>query len=322
MTMIRFLIKTLLTILVFVVLLALFVRTPDKPLEELKIAYTNVDSEFANIDGVKVHYRVEGKGAPLVLIHGTGASLHTWDGWTHQLADTFTIIRMDLPAFGLTGPNLKRDYSIDAYVDFLNKFMSHLQIDDAHLAGNSLGGHIAWYFAVNFPDKVKKLILIDAAGYPDEQETEALVFQVAHNPLTRPILTYFTPKSFVRRNLEQVYANDQLITSELVQQYHDLALRPGNRQALVDMILTPKTDKSESISNIACPTLIMWGSEDTWTILDHGYSFERDIPAARLIVYDQVGHLPMEEAPRKSADDARMFLLSDQMDEARGLDTD
>jgi pimeloyl-ACP methyl ester carboxylesterase len=127
----------------------------DIPVEELKLEYANEQSEFMELNGLSVHYRDEGEGMPVVLVHGTAASLHTWDDWTNTLKEHYRVIRMDIPAFGLTGPDPKGDYSIDGYVGFLAQFLDQLHIDSMYLAGNSLGGNIAWNFASEHPDKVK-----------------------------------------------------------------------------------------------------------------------------------------------------------------------
>ena len=133
----------------------------DIPVEELKKTYADGTSRFVPVGGMDVHYRDEGRGFPLVLIHGTAASLHTWDGWATALSGDFRVIRMDLPAFGLTGPAPDRDYRIGAYVRFIDDFLDTIGVTRCHLAGNSLGGLIAWNYALAHPAKVDRMILVD-----------------------------------------------------------------------------------------------------------------------------------------------------------------
>ena len=288
---------------------ALF-RHPDKSLEELVPLYTDAQSQWTDIDGMKVHYKTEGSGPPVILIHGTGASLHTWDGWTESLEDSFTVYRMDLPAFGLTGPHPERDYSLQMYTGFIDRFSELMKLDSFHIAGNSLGGLIAWAYTIDHPSLVHSLILVDAAGYPHEGPSSALAFRMAKNPIFRPLLKQITPKSFIRKNLEQVYGDDGKITDELVTRYHDMALRDGNRQAFIDRVFVKHQDLSPRIPEIECPTLILWGKEDTWADPGDADKFKNDIRNAHLIWYDNAGHVPMEEIPHKSAADVLHFLIS------------
>ena len=141
-----------------------------------------------------VHFRINGEGEPLVLIHGTGASLHTWESWTTILEKDFQIISLDIPAFGLTGPNLTGDYSLENYAHFLDSFLKKMRIEKFSIAGNSLGGAIAWKYATIFPEKIKNLILIDAAGYP-RTKSLPLAFRLAKNKTASKFLKTVTPKS-------------------------------------------------------------------------------------------------------------------------------
>ncbi|MCX7679710.1 MAG: alpha/beta hydrolase, partial [Spirochaetes bacterium] len=165
---------------------------PDIPVDKLKVQYAPPPSKFLNLSGLLVHYRDEGKGFPVVLIHGTSSSLHTWDGWTKALISRYRVIRMDIPAFGLTGPTKERDYSPQAYVKFLEDFLNKLNISKFHLAGNSLGGLIAWNYALAYPQKVEKLVLIDAAGYPFR--TMPPIFRLAKIKPIAFLGRYITPR--------------------------------------------------------------------------------------------------------------------------------
>ena len=118
--------------------------SPDIPLSELKKNYTNDFSSFVSIQGMDVHYRDEGEGPVIILLHGTGSSLHTWDKWTKILSENYRVIRLDLPAYGLTGPHPQKKYALDDYRLFLEEFLKKLELNKFMLAGNSLGGAIAW----------------------------------------------------------------------------------------------------------------------------------------------------------------------------------
>ncbi len=158
----------------------------DIPVEELKSRYANASSRFAPIEGMSVHYRVEGNESdsiPLVLLHGTGASLHTWDGWVNEMKASRKLIRLDLPAFGLTGPSPSRKYDIDLYYQVVIQLLDRLGVDQVDIAGNSLGGCVAWYTALQSPGRVRKLVLIDAVGYPFERSDQPIAFRMARIPV-------------------------------------------------------------------------------------------------------------------------------------------
>ena len=287
----------------FLVLAIKSVVYSDIPVEILKEKYANEFSKFVEIDGMQVHYRVEGKGIPIVLIHGTGASLHTWDDWTLKLKENYQVIRMDLPAFGLTGPNKSGDYSIKQYTQFLEEFVVKMKLDSMFLAGNSLGGNIAWNYASKNPEKVQKLILVDASGLPTNKP-QPWIFKMAKTPVLSKLFLYITPRNIIEDNLKQVYEDDTKISDALITRFHDMALREGNRKAFVDRakidFTTSEASKKEQLQNIQTPTLLIWGAKDTWIPLDNGKRMDALLPNSKLVVLQNSGHVPMEENPKES----------------------
>ncbi|NJL15681.1 MAG: alpha/beta hydrolase [Microscillaceae bacterium] len=290
------------------VLSAIYFRT-DIPAETLKARYANEASKFIEVQGMPVHYRDEGRGPVLVLLHGTAASLHTWDAWTEILKKKYRIIRLDLPGFGLTGPHPARKYQIQDYIAFLRIFTHKLGLNTFHLAGNSLGGHIAWEFALDYPKVVEKLILIDPAGYPLKSDPP-FVFRLARTPVFNQLVRYITPRFFFRNNLEQVYHRDSLITEKLIDRYYYLARREGNRQAFIDRANTPALSRYTRLGDIIAPTLVMWGQEDAWIPAFLADKFAQAIPNAKVRLYEAAGHVPMEEIPELTVRDAEKFLDS------------
>lgn len=290
--------------------LFLFAYTPDIPLNDLKKKYANAASQYVEIQGMPVHYRSEGTGPTLILLHGTGSSLHTWDAWLDILRHDFRVVRLDLPGFGLTGPAPDRDYRIDRYVEFLREFTTRLGVDRFHLAGNSMGGHIAWSYALEYPTDVDRLVLIDTAGYPQPAADDdvALIFRLARLPMVNWLLAMVNSRDLTERSLREVYANPDRVTTALVDRYYELALRPGNRRAFVDRALEADDMPAADHRQISQPTLILWGAEDRWIPLNHGHGFAADIVNARLRVFPGVGHLPMEELPGPSARAVLTFL--------------
>lgn len=279
----------------------------DKSFEELKSKWSYNNSQFLEMDGMPVHYRINGEGEPLVLIHGTGASLHTWEEWTKILEKDFKVISLDMPAFGLTGPNPDRVYTLDFYAKFLDKFLDKIEVDKFSIAGNSLGGGIAWKYASLFPNKVKSMILIDPMGYPRTGELP-FALRLAANKYASKYLKTVTPKSLFYKSMNEVYHNDELVTNELINRYYDLYLREGNRQAFVDRAMAIESIDTSEIATITTPTLILWGEKDEWISPEDAPKFKRDIKGSELITYSNAGHVPMEELPKLTAHDARIFL--------------
>src|SRR5437879_7369638 len=278
----------------------------DLSVDELKGSYAGGASRFLDVDGLSVHYRDEGRGFTLGLLHGTGASLHTWDAWAEALRGHFRVIRMDLPGFGLTGPNRDDDYRIDAYVGFLEAFRGKLALDGFALAGNSLGGQIAWSYAVAHPERVRALVLLDPAGYRIDRP--ALVFRLARIPGVSWLMTKLDPGPITEKTLRDCYGDPSKVTPALVERYRKLALREGNRRAFVARVARRAEDRSADIAKIRAPTLILWGGQDRLIPLAHAQRFVGAIPGASLIVYDGAGHVPMEEIGERSAADADAFV--------------
>jgi len=279
----------------------------DIPLETLKKKYCNEQSKFIEINGQQIHYRDEGNGYPLVLIHGTSSSLHTWDGWSKELQNDFRVIRMDIPAFGLTGETKERNYTIENYVKFIDEFTHALGIDTFYLAGNSLGGEITWSYAYAHPGKVKKMILIDAAGYKRTGPTP-LVFTLAKIPFLDKIMTKITPKRLVKKSILEVYYDDSKVTDEMVTRYYEILLRPGNRQAFADRVRVIHYEAEGKTNSIKTPTLIQWGEYDKWILPEDAEKFKKDIEGSE-VKYYPAGHVPMEEMPVETAKDVKEFLL-------------
>ncbi len=269
--------------------------------------FSDEQSKFVMVDETRTHYKIEGRGPAILLLHGTASSLHTWDAWTKELAKQFTVVRLDLPAFGLTGATIQRDYSLDFYVDFIHQFTKSINLSRFSLAGNSLGGGIAWAYAAENPQQIEKLILLDASGFPKQQQP--IVFTLANNPLTASILRSLTPKLFIQNNLQQVYHRDELITDEIVDRYWRLSLREGSRQAFVDRVQTSFAYPIEKLSSVTAPTLIQWGQHDTWIDVSDAQKFAQKLVNSDVKIYPNVGHVPMEEAPQQTVADAITFLM-------------
>lgn len=301
-----------LSLLVLVVALSCFYWKNDIPLDTLKSKYTTAASTFVDVMQMQVHYRDEGNkndSLPLVLIHGTGASLHTWEESVKLLTDSFRVITLDLPAYGLTGPNPKRIYSQEFYVQFIDEFLKRIHVNKCIIGGNSLGGAIAWNYTYEHPTKVEKLILIDAAGYPMISESKPIAFTLAQIPVLKHMLNYITPRFLAKKSVMNVYDDPTKVTEKVVDRYFDLFLREGNRQAFVDrMNFSTYPDHLTRIRSIKTPTLIIWGENDKLIPIENAQKFHADLPNDTLVVLEKTGHVPMEENPDRTVDAIRLFL--------------
>jgi pimeloyl-ACP methyl ester carboxylesterase len=282
----------------------------DIPLEALMPKYGAPPSKFVEIEGMRIHYRDEGTGQPLVLLHGFGSSLYTWDGWVRQLAGTRRVIRLDLPGFGLTGTAPDGDYTAGRYVRVVAALLDRLGVERTDIAGNSMGGRTALMFALAHPERARKLILVDAGGFAPMPEP--MLFREAQTPIVGPwVLLHVTPRFMVRRNLEGVYGDPSRLTGAVVVRYQAMMLRAGNRGAMLARITgPPDPNLADRLGELKLPVLIQWGALDRWIPLSDAQGFQRGIAGAELRVYAGAGHVPMEELPEATARDADAFLGS------------
>ena len=299
-----------LSLLLSVLSILLYLYSPDISVSELKKTYANQHSKFIEIDGMNVHYRDEGEGQTIVLLHGTGASLHTWDEWTNELKKTFRVIRLDLPAYGLTGPHPEKKYSLSDYSSFLNSFVESLDIDNFILSGNSLGGAIAWYYASEYQNKVKLLSLLDPGGLYNKDKQSPLVFRLARAPGINKILRYVTPRFFIKNTLKEVYFDKTKLTDKKIDTYRDLILRENNRESFINRSNSEPVDYTSRLKLITCPTQIIWGNEDEWIPVENAKFFSKSIQNTRVDIMQETGHLPMEERPYKSLELLLNFINS------------
>lgn len=275
-------------------------------LEDIISKYTDENSKYIDINGLNVHYKDEGEGEVLVLLHGTFSSLHTFDSWARILKKKYRVIRLDLPGFGITGPSSKNEYSISIFLDFIENFLNLLGVEKYHLAGNSLGGWLAWELAIKAKERIGKLILLNSAGYINDKNYP-LPFVIAQTPVLRNVFNYI-PKAVVRRFIRQVFNNQAVVTDELVERYYCLIQREGNLNAFISIANSNLKQNTKSLQYLDVPVLIMWGQKDKWISPEHALFFEKDIPNSRVVIYEDVGHVPMEEIPEKSASDLSKFL--------------
>jgi len=274
---------------------------PDRPVAELTSRWAQPPSAFLDVEGLRAHVRDEGPRddpSPIVLLHGTSDSLHTWGGWTEVLARERRVIRVDLPGFGLTGPAPDGDYRIERYVQFVGALLDALDVQQCVLGGNSFGGWVSWETALALPDRVQALVLVDAAGYPLESQSVPIGFRIARVPGLNRAMRSILPRELVESSVKNTYGDPSRVTPELVDRYYELTLREGNRAALAQRFAAGRySPDTGRLAAIEVPTLILWGGRDRLIPPRYGEQFNRDIAGSRLIVFPELGHVPQEEDP-------------------------
>lgn len=282
---------------------------PDKPRAELEVAYP---ADYLTVDGVRLRLRDTGpRDTPaVILLHGFGASLDTWEPWAQALSARFRVIRFDLPGFGLTGADPTGDYSDARAVQILLDLMDQLGVDRAGIVGNSLGGRIAWTFAALHPDRVSRLVLVS----PDGFASPGFAYGKAPDiPLMMRALPYVAPRSMLKANLAAAYARPEALSELAVTRYRDMMLAPGVRDAiLARMGQTILRDPSPTLSGIDTPTLLLWGEMDAMIPITNAADYLRLMPDAALVRLPNSGHLPFEEDPVGSLPPVERFLSGEK----------
>jgi len=296
-------------------LVYLVLRTPDLPVVELRAKYANAESEFVAVaPGLTVHLRDEGpRDAPaILLLHGSNASLHTWEPWVEQLRTEYRLVSLDLPGHGLTGPHPRDCYSAACFVEVVDAVANDRGLVGFVLAGNSMGGWIAWNYALAHPGRLTGLVLVDAAGAPLPPTVEPeppIGFRIARTPGLNLVMRGVTPRSMVERSLRQSVTVQASVTPAVVDRYWELLRHPGNRRATAVRFAAPRDVATPGqLAAITAPTLVMWGRDDRLIPVAAADVFHRHVPNSRLVVYDGVGHIPMEEAPFRSVADVAAFV--------------
>lgn len=287
-------------------------RAPDWPVQALVARWAPAPSQFIELDGQLVHLRDTGPRddpEPLVLVHGSASSLHTWEGWTQRFGARRRIISFDLPGFGLSGPNADGRYSGERDARFVLALLERLQVPRFAIGGNSLGGEVAWRTALLAPQRVTRLILVNATGPEADTGAMGLGRLVARVPGLQHVFGTLLPRALVVASLRGVYGDAARVDAALVDRHYELLLREGNRQALVQRLRQRQPGKDAArLRELTLPTLIVWGSRDRLLPLSVARQFQRDIAGSKLVLLDGLGHLPQEEDAARSVAPVAAFL--------------
>jgi len=297
------------------VVLFLIFRTPDTDPGEMRAKYGGAPSQYVTLgNGQVVHLRDEGPrdGVPIILLHGSSADLHTWQPWTQGLRDQYRVIRYDQIGHGLTGPAKDGNYELSDFARDIGQVADHLELDRFVLAGNSMGGWISAGYAIDNPDRLIGLVLVDASGSPIRQkpgEGGNSGFSLAATPGINQLMRFITPRSLVEQSFNQSVSNKDIVTDEAVDRYWELLRYPGNRAATLARFSAKRiTYTPEQMAALPVPTLVMWGVEDQLVPVEAGRWYDEHLPNSTRVEYAGIGHIPMEEAVDVSLQDLKTWL--------------
>lgn len=296
------------TVVAVLALVAFWLWTPDRSRAALETKYLESPKDMCDVGGVRLHVRDRGpKGAPAVLLlHGFGSSLQTWDAWAPVLARDHRVIAIDLPGSGLSPPDPSGNYRDTRTVALLNALLDTLKVQRTSLVGNSIGGRMAWRFAAAHPDRVDKLVLVSPDGFASPGFDYGKAPEV---PAVMKAMRYVMPMMLVRQSLAPAYADPAALTDDRLVRYDDLLRAPGGRDALLArMAQTVLVDPAPLLRQIRAPTLLVWGNRDALIPIANAADYLRWLPDARLVTLDGAGHLPQEEDPERSLAAVAAFL--------------
>lgn len=304
-------------LLVVLIAGAAWLWTPDKSRADLEAAYLARPSDMVAVVDTRLHVRDTGpRDAPaVILIHGFGASLHTWEPWAEALDDDFRVIRLDLPGSGLSPPDPTGDYTDTRSTALLLDLMDRLNVRRAAVVGNSIGGRIAWTFAAQHPDRVTRLVLISPDGFASPGFDYGRPPEV---PAMLGLMRYALPRGLLKSNIAVGYADPAALTEPTVTRYHDLMRAPGARDALLKrMEQTVLRDPVPLLARIQAPVLLVWGEQDAMIPFANATDYRRTLADARLVSFPTLGHLPHEEDPALSLPPVRAFLFGARPTDSR-----
>lgn len=291
-------------------------KRDDIPYATLAAKYESAASRYVDLPGnVRVHYRDEGlqsADAPvLLLVHGFSASLHTWEPWVARMGDTYRIVSLDLPGHGLTSAPAGYQANIEVYRDLVEAFARAQNLNRFFLAGSSMGGNVAWQYALAHPERVEGLILVSASGWEDTrpEAQEALAFRLLRSPIGRYLMQLDSTR-LVRNGLEASFYDATLVDEAMVTRYSELARAPGHRDIILQMSTGRRVHATpEMLAPLAAtPVLVLHGDTDRIVPSEHGPQFANAIQGSTLVMYENTGHIPQEEIPDRSAADVRAFI--------------
>ena len=294
----------------------------DVPRNEIVSKYAKGPSEFIKLkDGSLIHIRDEGNknGKVLLMVHGFNGSLFNYEPLSPYLKDEYRILSLDLPAHGLTGAVKSDLYSHEGFEKVIMEVVEILGVNKFYFVGHSMGGMIAWRYALNHLDQLNGLIIIGSPFIASEEEyndfqsvnAPPAAFKIIESKFFRRLLEYVTPRILVKEGVSQTVYDQSIVTDELVDQFHDIILMEGTRLAIGMLVEDHENNfiaNPLDLKKITVPSLILHGEEDNLVDIRFVDHFVEQIPNVKLISYPKVGHMPPMEIPKILSNDIRIFI--------------
>lgn len=303
---------TIFIALIVGILIALWVYR-DIPAEELEAKYASPESRFMNVDGVRFHYRDEGEGPGVLLLHANFGNLIGWDPWVESLKDSYRVVRMDFTSHGLTGPDPTDDYTLERTLALTEKFIDAVGLDRFSIGGTSIGGTIAIRYTAKHPDRIDNLILLSPGSLEGRDIKSS---RRGDMPDAAYALTYILPRALPEYMLEEGFGDGEKLTDELIDRWYDMWMREGQREAQLDRLSQYKPGNIEEIiRSLTPPTLLLWGEANTTAHFDQADEFRvllENVESLKFISYPGVGHMAVQEAGEETGRDVRAFLDAQQ----------
>jgi pimeloyl-ACP methyl ester carboxylesterase len=273
----------------------------DHPAADVEARWATPPSRFVTIDGVRLHYRDEGRGPVVVLLHANYASLFMWEPWAAALKGRYRVIRLDLPAHGLTGPEPSGDYTLQRIQSLFERFVDERGLQRFTLVGTSIGGTVAMRYAADHPERVDRLALISPGSLEKRVRGRTTPAEV---PKIADVVTWILPKAFTRFMLRNDYGDPARVSEAVVDEWWSMWMREGNRAAMLGLLRQYVSGGvEEKIRSVRVPVLLLWGERNKRVPVALAYE-TRDLlvnaPEVRLEVLPGVGHMLVQEAPGAS----------------------
>ncbi|MBL8223744.1 MAG: alpha/beta hydrolase [Chromatiales bacterium] len=278
----------------------------DIPAEVLEARYAGPASRFITIDGVRLHYRDEGSGPVVVLLHANFSNLIDWDPWVDALKDRYRVVRLDMTSHGLTGPDPTGDYGLPRTLELVERFLDELGIEKATLGGTSLGGTVAIHYSVRHPERVERLVLLSPGSLEGRERARQGLPKAAY------VLTWILPRALPEFMLRSGFGDPSKLPESLVDRWYDMWMREGQRKAQLDRLSQYESGDIEGLVRaIRAPVLLLWGEANTTALFEQAGEFRElleNAPSVTFISYPGVGHMAVEEAGAEIGRDVRAWL--------------
>jgi len=261
-----------------------------------------LEERWADVDGLRLRYVRAGQGPPVVLLHGFSSSIFTWRHVLKALAREHDVLALDFPGFG--GSQVPEQLSPLGLAGSVRTLVTQLGLRRPALVGHSMGGAVALLLAADPELGVSRLALLDAATFAMAAEDRPGLVRLVGRPWVAALLEYLPLRRLsVYAGLREVFYDDSLVTTEVLDEYVAPLRRPGTTRALARLLASGDAEARqlpERLAAVRVPTLVVWGRDDVWIPVTHAERHARTLPGTRVVLLKRCGHMPQEEQPQET----------------------